>query len=267
MNNNSKKISEADLHAFVDGRLDPDREQAVESYLLQHPAKAGEVAAWQQQNETLKALYGHVLNEPVPERLRPTVIAPNKTGWASNKTKRAAGSFAWPAIAAALAIFVLGGAVGWYGRDLASPTQLAAITLANEAITAHSIYAVEVRHPVEVAANDQKHLVGWLSKRLGEQISAPDLSAKGFNLIGGRLLPAAKGPAAQFMYENDKGRRVTLYVTRNRSNQLAAFQFSKKADYNAFYWLDATISYALVGDVPRSELKQLAIKAYNQLTL
>ena len=39
----------------------------------------------------------------------------------------------------------------------------------------------------------------WLSRRLGRQLTAPDLAAQGFDLIGGRLLPASTGPAAQLM--------------------------------------------------------------------
>ena len=45
----------------------------------------------------------------------------------------------------------------------------------------------------------------WLSKRLGRPLVVPDLAAVGFRLMGGRLLPAEDGPAAQFMYETGKG--------------------------------------------------------------
>jgi hypothetical protein len=36
----------------------------------------------------------------------------------------------------------------------------------------------------------EAHLIQWLSKRLGRQLIAPDLTAGGFQLMGGRLLPA-----------------------------------------------------------------------------
>ena len=40
----------------------------------------------------------------------------------------------------------------------------------------------------------------WLTKRLGAPVSAPSLSALGYELVGGRLLPGGAGPVALFMY-------------------------------------------------------------------
>ena len=71
---------------------------------------------------------------------------------------------------------------------------------------------MEVRHPVEVDAGQEAHLVQWLSKGLGRQLTVPDLGATGFRLIGGRLLSAEDRPAAQFMYETDGGERLSLYL-------------------------------------------------------
>ncbi|HEX7465011.1 MAG TPA: anti-sigma factor, partial [Usitatibacter sp.] len=71
-----------------------------------------------------------------------------------------------------------------------------------------------MRHPVEVDAKDQDHLVKWLSKRLDMALTVPVLSTEGFELLGGRLLPGNDGPVAQFMYQDASGKRLTLYVTR-----------------------------------------------------
>ena len=38
----------------------------------------------------------------------------------------------------------------------------------------------------------------------------PRLSGLGFALVGGRLLSAPDGPAAQFMYEDTDRRRITV---------------------------------------------------------
>ena len=81
----------------------------------------------------------------------------------------------------------------------------------SDLIDAHRLYSVEVRHPVEVAADDEAHMSTWLSRRLGKSIKPPPLAGAGFRLVGGRLLPADGKPAAQFMYENAAGQRLTLY--------------------------------------------------------
>ncbi len=74
--------------------------------------------------------------------------------------------------------------------------------LARVAAVAHAVYSPEVRHPVEVGADQEAYLVRWLPKRLGANLKVPHLAAQGYPLVGGRLLPGERGPAAQFMYQD-----------------------------------------------------------------
>ncbi|TIL54623.1 MAG: anti-sigma factor, partial [Mesorhizobium sp.] len=85
--------------------------------------------------------------------------------------------------------------------------------LAEQAIAAHVLYAAEQRHAVEVPASDKDHLQTWLSNRVGLKLVAPDLAAQGFQLVGGRLLPAGESKAAMLLYEDAKGERISLFVT------------------------------------------------------
>ena len=71
-----------------------------------------------------------------------------------------------------------------------------------QAAGVHAVYQPEQRHPVEVGAARQDHLVQWLSKRLGRPLKVPVLSTQGFELVGGRLLPGDASARAQFMYQN-----------------------------------------------------------------
>lgn len=52
--------------------------------------------------------------------------------------------------------------------DGAQPAQFACI-----AAVAYAVYSPEKRHPVEVGADQEQHLVNWLSKRLGAILKAP----------------------------------------------------------------------------------------------
>ncbi|HHB81479.1 MAG TPA: anti-sigma factor [Aliiroseovarius sp.] len=132
-------------------------------------------------------------------------------------------------------------------------------------MNAHLSYAAEVRHPVEVGAAEEAHLVGWLSKRLGVNLSAPDLSAEGYHLVGGRLLPAGEGPAAQFMYEDEAGKRITVFATTGTPGTLAAFQFEERGDVAGVYWQDEQLRYAVIGALPRDALSGIATEVYRQL--
>ena len=114
--------------------------------------------------------------------------------------------------------------------------------MAHRAAVAHAVYSPEVRHPVEVGADQEAHLVAWLSKRLGTQLRAPKLEAVGYSLVGGRLLPGETGPVAHFMYQCNQGTRVTLYVrTDLGGNRETAFRYAREGSVGVFYWVDSKV--------------------------
>jgi len=94
----------------------------------------------------------------------------------------------------------------------------------------------------------------------------PYLGNHGYQLVGGRLLPGERGPVAQFMYQEGKGRRLTLYVRVNpdKSGE-TAFRFAHEHGVGVFYWLDGKLGYALSGDVEKNELLSLATAVHRQL--
>lgn len=143
------------------------------------------------------------------------------------------------------------------------PTQVAA--LVTEAVRAHVIYTADPHRPVEIGADESETMVRWLSNRAGTPVSAPDLSANGFELVGERLLSVAEGPAAQFMYEDAEGRRITLFATQGSETE-ASFNYTRQGATGSFYWQDASLSYALTGDVTREELTVLATAVFDQMT-
>ena len=129
-----------------------------------------------------------------------------------------------------------------------------------------------MRHPVEVGADQEAHLTAWLSKRLGSQLKVPHLTAAGYELVGGRLLPGSNGPAAQFMYQDAHGQRLTLYVrTDKSSNQETAFRYAREEttgreeNIGVFYWIDGPFGYAPTGDLKKHELLRVAQLVYQQL--
>ena len=256
-----REVTETDLLAYVDGQLQPAEREAVERYLAANPQKAAEVAHWQRQDEALQALFGPVGNEPVPAHLRPGTIA---RGQAANS------NFRWSQVAAALVLVVLGGAIGWAGRDVVTPTEAASDVLIRSAVTAHSLYVKENRHAVEVAATDRDHLVSWLSNRVTQPVNPPDLSAEGFAFVGGRLLPPVDpgktGPAAQLMYENAASQRVTAYITSALPDRETAYEFTSRDEHEAFYWANDKITCTVVGELAEAEMQTVATKVYQQLT-
>jgi anti-sigma factor RsiW len=245
------KIDEWALHAYVDGELAADVRAEVETYLRTDIEAAQRVEAWRRQKEALKVAFDGTLDEPVPPKLLAAFH------------KRPARRWVWPSAAAAgLALLILGGAGGWYfSQD--SGARLAA-SLADRALVAHEVYAVEVKHPVEVGANDKEHLAAWLSKRLGHLIEVPDLTAEGYTLLGGRLLAGEDRPAAQLMYEDQAKRRITIFLSANPRNGDSAFQVEQKGNLVACYWLDGPFGFAVAGELEMPRAMHLARVIYDK---
>jgi len=160
--------------------------------------------------------------------------------------------------------------VPWPQRHGAQPpapvARVVAPALSERAARAYLVYSPEVRHPVEVDAKEQDHLVKWLSKRLDFGLKVPVLTTEGYELLGGRLLPGPDGPVAHFMYQDGTGKRLTLYVSRRGKNdQQTAFRFAQEGRVNVFYWVDRDCGYALSGEVDRGQLARVADVVYHQL--
>jgi anti-sigma factor RsiW len=252
MSRDDPRITESDLHAYVDGMLEPERRAAVERHLADHPDEVERVADWRRQNEALRALYAHVGDEPVPPRLRVDRLAGRRAGRA------------WPAIAAAAVLcLAIGAAGGWIVRG--TSMRPAQATLIDEAVTAHELYAREITHPVEVRADEQAHLAQWLSKRLDRTLVVPDLRPLGFGLVGGRLLPAGDRPAAQLMYEDAGGQRITLLIVPATNAEGSSLRYAGSGDLSSFLWTDEAISCVIVGGLSRDRLRGIAMDAYEQL--
>lgn len=250
-------VNEADLQAYADGRLDDERRAAVDAWLAGRPEEAERVAAYRRLSEEVRSAYETMLSAPIPERLARVV------------SRRAQ----WRPIAAAAAWMLVGAAIGAIAALQLQPARPAAsaaadaTVMARRAAIAHATYSPEVRHPVEVGADDEQHLVAWLSKRLGVKVRVPKLDEVGMSLVGGRLLPGESGPVAQFMYQTSNGRRLTLYVRQEASrNRETAFRYARENNVGVFYWIDRECGYALASaDLAREELLRVANLVYKQL--
>ena len=238
---------------------------------MKHPAPPDDdLPDWDAQRAALRQLHREVLDEPIP----PALLA--AAGQADRRFARQARWTRWAGVAAAVLIAF---GAGWLanvqwtsgsGANLMARAP-AAREFVRAASVAHAVYAPEKRHPVEVAAAEEQHLVQWLSRRLDKPLKTPDLSAEGYTLVGGRLLPGDAGARAQFMFEDRAGQRVTLYLgelkapAESKQAGESAFRFSSDGPVPSFYWVDRGFGYALAGQLPRDALLRLATLVYRQL--
>lgn len=247
-------ISKDALQAYADGQLDAASTMQVETWLATHPEHRKQVEEWRAQCAQLHRTYDRVLDEPIPSRLLP---AANSSSWLASRKF------------ASVFFLFFGSGIGYLLHDAfpsKSMVSIAAVSLPHMAAVAHAVYVPESRHPVEVGADQQLHLVAWLSKRLGAELNPPILDAAGYQLVGGRLLPGDKGEVAQFMYESANSNRLTLYIRPDTSKAgNTSFRYASENNIDVFYWMDEGFGYALSGDIGREQMLKVAKLVYEEL--
>lgn len=261
-------ITEDDLQAWIDGRLPSGRQCDIEAWLKTNPEAAARCRAMAVERDALRAALRPSHDAPIPARLRVAHI------WAQQDRARMQG---WRRTAAVLAWVVLGAGLGWAGHSFVPANALPPVIaqaeprpMVAEAIAAHRVFVADARRPVEVPAQQEDLLLRWLSNRLSRPVFAPDLAAQGYRLMGGRLLAGAGGdPAAQLMYEDGAGARLTLYLRADRAEEgETAFRFAEDAagGVSGFWWVDRGFGYAvLTQGIGRPALLGLAEAVHRQV--
>jgi anti-sigma factor RsiW len=240
-----KTVSEPELHAYVDDELDAQRRLEVEAWLATHPDAAGRLRDYRQIQAQLHARFDKVLTE--------TTETPLPTPGASLAGVARAATVA--------ALMLVSGLLGWSLKSnpqmLSSGPVLA--DLVQPATFAHQVYSTDMRYPVEISAGEQVALNRWLSQRMHTELRAPDLSHENLKFIGGRLLPSTNRMAAQFMYEDTQGQRLTVYVRRIADpDGTSEFRYREQGDLHVFYWIYGEMGYAVIGAQPAARLVTVA---------
>lgn len=251
------KFTDELIQSYVDDELDTETRFIFEKNLKDNPEVKDQVDTYIAYNEDLRKVFNPVLEESIPEELLATVYPEKRQNY-----------FAQSAVL--VMTLGLGLLAGWFGNEnLRSMEQLVQTntgTLVTDAFAYHAVYTPEVLHPVEVTVDNKEHLFKWLSKRLSKPISAPSLEPMGYKLLGGRLLQTGEKPAAQFMYEDSLGQRLTLFARqRTETEAMSSFRYAKQGDQNGFYWMDENLSFILIGGVSKPELSKVAHSVYKSL--
>ena len=264
------RLKDEDLHAYVDGYLDGDRRLAVERWLADDAEAARKVEDYRAQAALLHEIFDPVLREEAGPEIQ-ELTDRLKGRIAGNDNRPVWHARPWVRMAAAVMLVVSGAAGGYFGRGVTTPSPVAQqqrqtlVTFAEEATQAHRFYSADERYQVEMGADDPSALDSFLSQRVGKDVFGPDLSKVGFRLIGGRSLPTELGAGAQYMYVDNQGKRITLFVGAPPAGQSNSFSFVQKGDVATFYWVEGQLAYALIGRLSRDEMQGITKAVYDDV--
>lgn len=239
---------ELDLHAFLDGQLDPRQEAAVLSRLENDAELRTRMRSIAEQDLLLKIAdaEGAFADHQKPE------------GWSGlllRLRKRQRGR-AFMRMAAAVALFIM----GWGARDASDHwLQPRLPGYAREALASHESFAENQNPPVEASANRPDELRKLLAAQLGTPMEPPQLQSVGLKLVGARRTGTDDGPGSQLIYEDPDGRRVTLLVAPSEDEpDDETLAMTETQGYVVGFWRGQQFGYALIGREPETRLQQVA---------
>jgi anti-sigma factor RsiW len=272
MTDRAHRITDDLLHAYVDGFLDEPKRRDVERYLAQNADAAGRVRAWQSINQGLLRL-----GDSLAERPGPALAWKREPGAARDDLARrrvgrrgAAAFLRAAAVAASLLVGVLG---GWWAHDWIEYESTPAIsatssTFVQQAAVAYQLFASPQQgRPVELGAEQRELLQRWLSGKAGLNVAmhVPQLEALGWQLVGGRMLSDARGPAALYVYEDAQKNRLSLYVVALSEEVKKAGTWTRANSVEICDWSRGRLRMALAGQMERDKLKALLAPINEQI--
>lgn len=267
MPESKQMLNDEDIHAYVDGELDTERDAAVAAAIAADSERATQAQAYQTQNAGLRALYDRYLEEPVPGRLLRALQEPLGGGNSANSPLASKNRWGHTLVrvAAVLVIFCLGAAagVGGYEAFLSRPNLFQPVI--KQAVLAHKMMEAEKPEPKKLV-NDAGDIIdgGRLSAGFEVPLRVPSSAVVDhLRPVSFRNIAGTSGPTAQIMYEDEKGRNVSLFIRPHTATTGIPFESAQSEGYEAIYWIDGPLVYVLVGGgVDVETLARLARAVY-----
>lgn len=262
------QITDAKIQDYIDGRLSPRERALFAAQLESSPEKAELVYALQRQNDILKAAGAEILDEPIPERLRAVLDTSNKTTNGSGAGRKSQikspmrsigyGTSLARGIAASFMALVVGGVLGWYGRDLSEPEINPEDLVLSSGLDAYRLYGADKDFPVEFTSDRLNDLTGWLNRTFKVPIKPPALDDRGYKLIGGRVLPYSSGNYGFFLFENDKSHRVAVICWPRGQEIKRRRPYSPGKEYVSRYWNKDKFGFAVYAQSSNLDFDKIA---------
>ena len=237
------EIDEADLHAWVDGRLPPARRPLLERHLAANPALRQRIEDWAAQSTALRQALRHD-EDTARAALMARLAGPRRP------------RLRWAVAASLLLGASIGAAAGWTVHGDRRPSEISRLGV--EAATALRMVEADIPAPTPVSAVSRSELRATLAQRLGRPIQVPDLSAIGYRLTGGRVVAAIYGPAALLTYADAQANRITVYLQPMQVGEPATMRPLQTDAMNGYAWIDRKIGYTVMSDEAKDRVHQVA---------
>ena len=236
-----------DLHAFIDGELDAQRQAEIEEHLAADPELAAQVATFSADKAMISRIYGPLIEQPLPIHW----LARIRRGRGQRPRWVAVGG----ALAASLALLIVGSS---FLLPPLSPLRQAGVV--DDALAARN----EALAPTEVlGAHQLGGAEAALTRNLSLRAHAPDLSRMGYRLSAVRTYATQEGRAVELIYRAHGKDDFALFV--RRSSGAPRFDVFEKNGLRVCLWQDEEVATVMTGHMSAAEMQRLASLAYEGL--
>jgi anti-sigma factor RsiW len=290
-------VSEAELHGYVDGELDRERQEAVRAHLAAYPVDAARVETWQRQTEAIRAAFPPT---EAAQLLRTSLLSPEKKGGLSSRPWRERGFTHLIVVAFVSGALLSGGIVLVVSRQNLSEGALL-FPPAQTAMTVDEFQQrVQKLEPISPSDRRQKKTretdddpktsrldlieQAFASLREFEAKAAgsfspneigqgrgpavpvmPALSAEGLNLAAIRAVPSGRGGKLCVLYDKPDGSNIVLCAGKALEPGETAARLISPFPAAAIHWRQNGAEYVLVGALPEASPRRLAGEARKQI--
>jgi anti-sigma factor RsiW len=235
------------LAAYIDGELSPGETLDLERRLQADP----ELRRLHQSLMALSSSVGAIFAEtPIPAGHLDRISEQFAKVEALPHRRRL---HPWPAIAAALLVgFCLGGPLGYGVSSLSASRQAHPI---EDMVLASHLRGLAASQPYDVASSDRHTVKPWFNGRTAIAPDAPDLSAQGFPLAGGRVDIVDGKPVPTLVYRR---RQHVISVTAVPGSDDGTAGSSRREGTQMERWKAGDLTYFATSDLNAKELGEFA---------
>jgi len=242
--------SDEELTAYLDDELEADARTALDRRLAEDPALQARLAALDAGRPPAEPF--DLLIEAAPgDRLEAMLAA------AEAPAKPARGVLL-RAIAAALALVVLGGVIGFLLARSVTPVEIAGTPNWREAVADYvALYTPETFALAPADPEAYAPRLKAVGDGLGLALSPQAVALSGLDLKGALLFKYEGKPLGQVAYLSTEYGPVAFCIIRN-GREDAPPAFEERQGLNVVFWNTGGLGYLVIGAVPRERLENFA---------
>ena len=233
------------LDAYLDGELPPAEARALSEHLRGCAACAAESLSRVQQKRAVQAAGKRFVPDPAfRARIQKSIAARPPSRWKP---------FWFPALAAAMAVLIVGAISFHLDRERRGEEQLL-----SELADLH-VVTLASSNPVDVVSTDRHTVKPWFAGKIPFTFNLPELQDSPFSLVGGKVSYLNQSPGAELIFRV-RQHQISVFIFQEQAlGHMCAGEAAQSArSFSTRTWSHNGLCYFMISDVAAQDLDTLS---------